>query len=417
MRVIQLLAALAAVGLLTACANRTVANEPHDTKQAENHTESIKSSTGKPDASTTAGSSPYFATAPLPDHPAPAAAPSIKAGHSQAMASGFTQQDGSLKPDIQAYAAELSATRNVPLETVERLLQSARYNADAARLMSPAKTRVRRSWVTYRKRFVEPVRLKAGLEFWQQHADTLEQAEQAYGVPASIIVAIIGVETIFGRYTGSFRTLDALATLGFRYPDPTRPERSQMFRNQLADLIVLHHEGQLNAYEMEGSYAGAMGLPQFMPESLRRFAVDGDGDGHIDLQNNVADAIYSVASYLRHHGWVPGLPVFAPVTIAEQTKRLQTRGLEPNLSWTQLQQHEAVARPDGNPAHWQHYALGMVDLVDEPRKTVEYRIGTPNFFAITHYNRSYFYAASVADLAQQLAYSRYRNKKILTTQR
>src|SRR5699024_7904811 len=153
------------------------------------------------------------------------------------------------------------------------------------------KTRVRRSWVTYRKRFVEPVRLKAGLEFWQQHASLLKQAEQTYGVPASIIVSIIGVETIFGRYTGDFRTLDALAALGFRYPDPTRPERSRMFRNQLADLITLHHEGKRNAYEAKGSYACAMGLPQFMPGSLQRFAVDGDGDGRIDLENSVADAL------------------------------------------------------------------------------------------------------------------------------
>src|SRR5690606_2802057 len=123
-------------------------------------------------------------------------------------------------------------------------------------------------------------------------------AEQ-YGVPASIIVAIIGVETIYGRYTGNFRVLDALATLGFRYPDPKRPERSQLFRDQLADLIQLDAQGQVDALQATGSYAGAMGLPQFMPGSLLRYAADGDGDGQIELHESAEDAIASVARFLR----------------------------------------------------------------------------------------------------------------------
>src|SRR5690606_30063578 len=134
-----------------------------------------------------------------------------------------------------------------------------------ARLMSPSKTRIRRSWVTYRGRFVEPIRIRNGEQFWREHADELARAEATYGVPASIIVAIIGVETLYGRHTGDFRVLDALATLGFRYPDPTRPERAHLFRNQLADLITLDHQGLLDARTATGSFAGAMGLPQFMP--------------------------------------------------------------------------------------------------------------------------------------------------------
>ncbi|HLR12915.1 MAG TPA: lytic murein transglycosylase B [Burkholderiaceae bacterium] len=415
MRVIQLSVLLVSASLLAGCASRTTATEPTNQVRPVRSAETDKDAPGKSDASTpSATGADATAAGYLPAGPAPDALPTIQAGQSQAMASEWVDDQGRLKPDVQAYATELAETRNIPQDTVEQLLKSARYNAQAAKLMSPAKTRVRRSWVTYRKRFVEPVRLKAGLEFWQQHASLLKQAEQTYGVPASIIVSIIGVETIFGRYTGDFRTLDALATLGFRYPDPTRPERSRMFRNQLADLITLHHEGKLNAYEAKGSYAGAMGLPQFMPGSLQRFAVDGDGDGRIDLENSVADAVFSIASYLRHHGWVPGLPVFAPVILSEQAKRLQTRGLEPNLEWPQLLERQALARPDGTPAIWQQHALGMVDLVDEPRKTVEYRVGTPNFFAITHYNHSYFYAASVADLAQNLAYERSKDNRVLT---
>ncbi|NLC35619.1 MAG: lytic murein transglycosylase B, partial [Alcaligenaceae bacterium] len=226
--------------------------------------------------------------------------------------------------------------------------------------------------------------------------------EQAYGVPASIIVAIIGVETLYGRHTGDFRVLDALATLGFRYPDASRPERAHMFRNQLADLIVLDYQGKLDARQATGSFAGAMGLPQFMPGSLMRYATDGDHDGRIDLHASTTDAIASVARFLRLHGWQPHVPVFAPVTPPADAQRLVTGGLTPTLNWHQLESSGAQLQAGAQPANWQQHELGMVNLVDEPRNTVEYRVGTPNFFALTHYNRSYFYASSVADLAQAI---------------
>src|SRR5690606_34578741 len=160
---------------------------------------------------------------------------------------------------------------------------------------------------TYRNRFVEPVRIKAGVEFWRQHQAQLDKVAAEYGEPQSIIVAIIGVETIYGRYTGHFRVLDALATLAFTHHDQERPERSQLFRDQLADLIQLDHSGELDARRVTGSFAGAMGLPQFMPGSLLRYAADGDQDQQIDLRANPADAIASVANFLRLHGWQPGL--------------------------------------------------------------------------------------------------------------
>ncbi|HLU14953.1 MAG TPA: lytic murein transglycosylase B [Burkholderiaceae bacterium] len=338
---------------------------------------------------------------PLPQPPI--VPPPISAGESTPGPMGFTQDNGKLNPDIQAYAAEVARTRNIPQQTVEALLREARYDETVARLMSPAKTRVRRSWSTYRSRFVEPVRIKAGLQFWQAHQQQLARTEQAYGVPASIIVAIIGVETIYGRYTGDFRVLDALATLGFRYPDPSRPERSQLFRDQLADLAQLHHEEQLDARTVQGSFAGAMGLPQFMPGSLMRFAVDGDGDGVIDLHDSTADAIASVAAFLRLHGWVPGLPVFAPVQLPPQPDALVKGGIDPTLDWNTLRDHGATLLPGVQDTTWQHHPLGVIDLRDEPRGTVEYRTGTPNFFAITHYNRSYFYATSVFELARELS--------------
>lgn len=338
-----------------------------------------------------------------------AAAPepvSIAAGISIADASPLHNPDGSLSANLQAYAQEVSRVRNLPLSQVETLLKEAQYNATAARLMKPTGKRIRRSWTTYKNRFIEPVRIKAGQTFWTENQAFLDATAKQYGVPASIIVAIIGVETIYGRFTGDFRVLDALATLGFRYPDSTRPERSELFRNQLADLIQLDVEQQLDARTVTGSFAGAMGLPQFMPGSLMRYAADGDNNGHIDLLNSKKDAIASVARFLRLHGWQPGLPVFAPATLPANAGQLVTGGLHPTLTWEQLSQEGARILPAGASdaqSSWTKHKLGVVDLADESQNRVQYRLGTPNFFAITHYNRSYFYATAVADLAKTLA--------------
>lgn len=334
---------------------------------------------------------------------------------------GFRQPNGELTSSIQAYAAEVAMRRNVPRHHVDRLLKSAQYDATAARLMAPTGTRVRRSWATYRNRVVEPARINAGVKFWSEHESILAATERAYGVPASVIVAIIGVETVYGRNTGNFRVLDALATLGFRYPDSSRPERSQLFRDQLADLIQLDHEKKINALDVQGSFAGAIGLPQFMPGSLMRYAVDGDKDGRIDLLYSVDDAIVSVANFLRRHGWEPGLPVFAPLMLPSNPQPLVAGGLRPTYDWEQLRAQGAKVRPAAGNRHgtvsaqqtednvgasrqrWMAHKLGVIDLVEESRKSAEYRTGTPNFFAITQYNRSYFYATSVADLAQAIA--------------
>lgn len=395
-RPIRMLQLGAVMCFLAGCASGTT---PHGVSHMENNggaTPPTNQGEASPPAATRAGR-------PLWRAEAPEAAPPIQAGSSVPGASGFIREDGELKADIKAYADEVALTRKIPQAGVHALLQDARYDETVARLMAPSKTRIRRSWVTYRNRFVEPVRMKAGITFWQQHEQELKRVEQDFGVPAPVIVAIIGVETIYGRYMGDFRVLDALATLGFRYPDPSRPERSQLFRDQLADLAQLHHERKLDAYSVTGSFAGAMGLPQFMPGSLLRYAVDGDGDGRIELHDNPVDAIASVAAFLRYHGWVPGLPMFAPVQLPEQAAELVKGGIDPTLNWQTLVQHGASALPSPYGTGWQDHMLGVIDLKDEPRNTVEFRTGTPNFFAITHYNRSYFYATAVAELAAELA--------------
>lgn len=304
--------------------------------------------------------------------------------------------DGSLQPWAAEWAQALEAQRQIPVAYTTALLQNANYNATAAKLMAPSKGRIKKSWVTYRNRFVEPIRIREGLAFWRNHAETLAKAEQQYGVPASILVAIIGVETLYGKYTGDFNVLEVLSTLGFSYPDDSRPERGELFRNQLADLIYLDQAGILDASSVEGSFAGAMGLPQFMPGSLLRYARDGDNDGKISLHDSIADVSASIANFLLEHGWSVGQPPFLSVPLPSQPEKLVTGGLEATLNWSDLYPNQSA------PNQLRSVPLGMVNLVDEPRGTVEYRVATPSFFSITHYNRSYFYAASVVELANAL---------------
>ena len=311
---------------------------------------------------------------------------------------------GALKPEVRAFAEQLAAERDLPLAPIVGALSTAQYNATVARLIAPAPPgrKIWRSWKTYRSRFVEPKRIKWGVQFWQENEALLNQASQRYGVPSSIIAAIIGVETIYGRNMGSFRVLDALTTLAFDYPDhPRRPERVKLFREQLADFITLSLQDKLDLDET-GSYAGAIGMPQFMPGSIMRFAVDGDGDGHIRLNRSVRDAVMSVGNFLVEHGWQRGLPVFAPVRLPADPSALATGGLKPTQTWRSLQAAGAHVSAGASVQSWQDHPLGVVDLVEEARGTVEYRTATPNFFTLTQYNRSYFYATAVTDLAAAL---------------
>lgn len=321
----------------------------------------------------------------------------------------YFQADGSLSPYLQEWAQELAELQAIPLAEIEALLKSANFNARAAQLMAPNKGQIKRSWNTYKNRFIEPIRLKAGLDFWDQHADVIQSTANQYGIPPEILVSIIGIETIYGRYTGDFKVLDALVTLGFSYPDNSRPERGKLFRNQLADLVLLHHQGKLDAYQVKGSFAGAMGQPQFMPGSLRRYAVDADKDGKIDLFNSMPDILGSVANFLIVHGWQPGLPVFAPVQLnTAQAKLLVDGGLVPRSTWDDLVKAQAVQPTHPNEA-WAQGPLGVINLVEESQGTADYRLATPNFYAITSYNRSYFYATTVSDFADLLAEQRAKN--------
>ena len=306
---------------------------------------------------------------------------------------------------LQQFGVELAASRQLPEAKVLGLIDEVRYNPTVVRIVTPpaaGQPRVPRSWATYRGRFVEPIRINQGRAFMQQYASELDRAAKRYGVPQNIIAAIIGVETLYGKSQGNFRVLDALASLGFDYPDPKRPDRAAMFRGQFADLIELDLAGKLDALNIKGSYAGAIGIPQFMPGSIKRFAVSATGSNSIDLSNNMSDAIMSVANFLVEHGWQRGLPVFAPVTLPASADKLVDGGLKANLDWPQLRAAGATLIAGAKETAWARAPLGVIDLPEEEANRVELRTATPNFFAITQYNRSYFYAASVADLAQAL---------------
>lgn len=311
------------------------------------------------------------------------------------------------RKDVQAFYRKLVSERNLPAQPVADLLENAQYQATAVRLMTPRAAgggRIVRDWPTYRSRFVEPIRIERGIAFMHQYHDQLEAAERRYGVPASIIAAIIGVETLYGSHMGNFRVLDAITTLAFDYPEhPRRDERVNLFRNQLSDLIELHIAGRLDANKQLGSFAGAIGIPQFMPTSIKEYAVSTDPQQMVDLEYNVDDAILSVANFLRKHGWVPGAPVFAPARLPADSTRLVDGGLTPNTTWAQLLKDGARLNPGANSNSWAHLPLGVIDLPTARTGQVEYRVATPNFFALTQYNRSYFYATSVAELAHAIS--------------
>lgn len=254
-------------------------------------------------------------------------------------------------------------------------------------------------WKDYRPIFITDARISRGVDFWQQHAATLARAEAEYGVPAQVIVAIIGVETFYGGNTGSYRVLDALSTLAFDYPP-----RAPFFRKELREFLMLAREEQVDPLTLTGSYAGAMGLPQFMPSSFRAYAVDFDGDGHINIWNNPVDAIGSVASYFQRHGWQPGQPVASAASVrGEQAEQGLTVGLDPLKNVGELRAL-GWSSADALSADLPVTAFRL-----EGADGDEYWMGLPNFSVITRYNRSVMYAMAVNQLAELLVEARGNN--------
>jgi membrane-bound lytic murein transglycosylase B len=250
---------------------------------------------------------------------------------------------------------------------------------------------------------VDPVRVDAGVKFWNENADALNRAEALYGVPAEILVAIIGVETVYGRNTGRFRVLDALTTLAFSYPEaPQRRERMEFFRGELEATLLFARQTGIDPLSLKGSFAGAIGMPQFMPSSVMKYAVDFDGSGQIDLLNSSSDAIGSVAAFLTSHGWqreqTGPIVQAASVSPNRAWESMLNQGLKASYRSTELNA-AGVTMSTPMPAQSADQLYGLVDLQNGADPT-EYWLANNNFFAITQYNRSYFYAMSVVELGR-----------------
>lgn len=303
------------------------------------------------------------------------------------------------RPEVQDFIGRMVQSHGFERAALQALFSQLRPSERVIHLMTPTTGGTfRRSWREYRARFVEPVRINGGLDFWQSHEADLKLAAALHGVPEEIIVAIIGVETIYGRITGSFRVAEALSTLAFDYPS-----RADYFRSELEQFLLLTRETGLDPLEPLGSYAGAIGTPQFMPGSIRRFAVDLDKDGRIDLRNSTADAIGSVASFLKQHGWVRDKPTHFQVAIEDPAAAVPfiDAGPQPRFTIQELAAAGITSNDRIDPAE----KLVVVNLVNADAP-VDHVLGTQNFYAITRYNRSYFYAMAVLDLAATLRLAR-----------
>jgi len=314
--------------------------------------------------------------------------------------------DSARWPQVGQFIDRMVELHGFDRAELQRLFSQVRHLDSVIRLMQPAPPGQPKNWAAYRARFVEPTRINAGVRFWNQYSDKLAQAEQRFGVPAEIIVAILGVETIYGRNTGNFRVMDSVATLAFDYPDtPNRNARMDYFRGELENTLLFARQSGIDPFTLIGSYAGAIGLPQFMPGSIMRYAVDFDSDNVIDLRNSPADAIGSIANFLLLHGWRSGEPTVFPATVEQDGRRdweaMIGQGLK--ASYTLEQLRAAGVHPAIEPLPDMPY--GLIDLQNGSEPS-EYWLATTNFFAITYYNRSYFYAMSVVDLARAIRTAR-----------
>ena len=308
------------------------------------------------------------------------------------------------RDEVMQAADEIATRRELDPAWVRRTIGQAHFSAKAAQFILPPALGTPKNWAVYRSRFVEPVRIGAGVKFWRAHRKHLLRAEQETGVPASLIVSVIGVETLYGQHVGNFRVLDALATLAFDFPaaHPRAAERSAFFKAELEQLLVLSQRSRVSPLSWRGSYAGAMGLPQFMPSSWARFAVDFDGDGRIDLFASPADAIGSVANYFKAFNWQPGMPTHYPVRFDAERLDLDallTPDILPTFSVASFQAKGAILE-GAALAHSGPLALVELQNGSEPPS---YVAGTDNFYAITRYNWSSYYAMAVIELGQAVA--------------
>jgi membrane-bound lytic murein transglycosylase B len=308
------------------------------------------------------------------------------------------------REDVMSFADAVAQRQQMDAHKLRDILRRARFIPAVGKAIMPPPAGTAKNWSAYRARFVEPSRIQAGLAFWETHAKWLELAQERYGVPAEIVVGIVGVETLYGRHMGNFRVIDALATLAFDFPSG-RKDRSPFFRDELEQFLVLTQREGVDPLSVRGSFAGAMGLPQFMPSSIIKYAVDFDGDGHIDLHKNHADVIGSVARYLFDFGWQRDMPthfeVSVPVEVSDRAVLLAPDIL-PTFTAQEFVDRGALLP---NQAMQTSSKLALVEL-QNGEAAPSYVAGTSNFYAVTRYNWSSYYAMAVIDLGTAVKQAR-----------
>jgi membrane-bound lytic murein transglycosylase B len=292
---------------------------------------------------------------------------------------------------VSAFVNDMAEKHGFEHKALMRIMNKARFRRDIIRVMQrPAEAK---PWHQYRPIFVTQARTRGGVQFWRDHEALLEHAEKEFGVAPEMIVAIIGVETRYGGNTGKYRVLDSLSTLAFGYP-----KRANFFRKELEEFLLLSREEDIDIAETKGSYAGAMGMPQFIPSSYRAYAVDFDGDGKRDLLNSTADVIGSIANYFKMHGWKSGDTVTLKArTGTSKLDALVDAGMKPSLSPQQLSEHGVEAEGEPLPKN----ALASLIRL-ENKSEDEYWLGLHNFYVITRYNHSNLYAMAVYQLSQEI---------------
>jgi len=311
------------------------------------------------------------------------------------MAVAHTPPKTALSPEARAFVQEMVKRHGFERRPLERAFQGTKFLDSIIRAMDAPSTAL--PWHEYRERQVTDARIEGGLKFWAEHAELLQRAEAEYGVPPELIVATAGIETRFGRYTGNVKVLDALTTLAFGYP-----RRAAFFRGELEQFLLLARETGWKLTEVQGSYAGAIGIPQFLPSSYRKYAVDFDGDGRRDLRS-VADAIGSVANYYRHFGWQQGAAAIVPVDVGTSTlDTMIAAGIAPHTTVAEFRKRGIV------PLELVADDATAALFGAETEAGMRYWLGLNNFYVITRYNRSINYAMVVNELATTLRQQRQR---------
>ncbi|MFL9863954.1 lytic murein transglycosylase B [Paraburkholderia fungorum] len=310
-------------------------------------------------------------------------------------------------PNVDAFISDMTARYDFDEAALHALFARVSYSATAVKLVTPSPSPSIKNWRVYQSRFLDPVRINAGVRFWRANQATLQRAYEEFGVPPEVIVGIIGVETIYGRFMGNFRVLDALTTLTFDYPNTAnRADRQATFRKNLEDYLVWTRDSQIDPTTVLGSYTGAIGIPQFLPSSIVEYAVSYDGNKQIDLRTSQADAIGSVANYLRQNGWENGRPVVWKIgTDAGSLGVAQAAAdgkPEPHWPLDQLLRAGLLLNEPGvDIAAEAGTPVTVVDL-PSPGRGTEYMLGLKNFYVLTRYNRSFFYALAVYQLGQRV---------------